>query len=114
MTALVCELRFAESPGHFFASTQGGEIVDPAKRVGTVEFDVEGVVLHAFHNAITVCVPSSGNPCELECFLNARPEIFEPLPVAGQDPIQVSVYNLAHLPVGGGETTTLLAVGQQL
>src|SRR5882762_2674871 len=62
--ALSGEIRFADSARHFLAGAQSGQIVDTALRIGAVKFDVVGIVLDAFEDAIAIGVPTARNPGE--------------------------------------------------
>ena len=62
-----------ERTRHLLGGAQGAQVVDRAERIRTVELDVVGVVLDAFHHAVAIGVPPAGNPCERETFLDVRP-----------------------------------------
>ena len=66
VAAAVGEVRVADVAGHFFAGAQGGQIPEAHLWVGPVVFDVHGVVLTTFHDAVLIGVPAALYPAERE------------------------------------------------
>ena len=68
-------------------------------RVRPVELDVVGIVLHAFHYAVAVGIPSARNPGKLKRLLCARPGALKQCLVAADLPVQPRMDDLPHLAV---------------
>lgn len=108
------EIRVADDAGHFLTGTESAEIVDTAEGIGTVEFDVVGIVLDAFHDAVAIGVPTARDPGEFEGFPDMGPHGVEPLTITAERPIKIGVEDLPHLTVGGSVAEAFFAVGQDL
>src|SRR4030095_11741244 len=55
---------FAENECHLFGSSERAKVVNAAKRIRSVKFDVIGVVLDSLEHAIAVGIPTARNPGE--------------------------------------------------
>ena len=104
----------AHGAGHLLGGAERAEVPDAAQRIGSEELDVIGVVLDTFHDAVAVRVPAARNPGELQGAFCAGPEAAEPGIVARELPVEVQLHDLAHLAVGGGGGSGIVAGGQQL